>query len=70
MPIPVGTYTRVTANQNVREDLIDRITRTDPEQTPVVSGSGTAVTGVPVGVSESMLAMMVYVEVGLMRPEK
>lgn len=42
MPIPSNTYTRVTANQNVREDLIDRITRTDPEQTPVVSGSGTA----------------------------
>lgn len=41
MPIPANTYTRVTAAQNVREDLIDKITRTDPEQTPVVSGSGT-----------------------------
>lgn len=43
MGIPTNTYTRVTAAQNVREDLIDKITMTNPEQTPVVSGSGTAV---------------------------
>lgn len=43
MAIPTNTYTRVTAAQNVREDLIDKITMTNPEQTPVVSGSGTAV---------------------------
>ena len=41
MAIPSNTYTRVTAGTNVREDLIDKITRTDPELTPVVSGSGT-----------------------------
>jgi hypothetical protein len=43
MPIPANTYTRVTAGTNVREDLIDKITMTNPEQTPVVSGSGTTV---------------------------
>ena len=43
MPIPANTYTRVTAAGNVREDLIEKITLTDPEQTPVVSGSGVAV---------------------------
>ena len=42
MGIPTNTYTRVTAATNVREDLIDKITRTEPEMTPVVSGSGTA----------------------------
>lgn len=40
MAIPANTYTRVTAATNVREDLIDKITMTNPEQTPVVSGSG------------------------------
>lgn len=43
MGIPTNTYTRVTAATNVREDLIDKITMTNPEQTPVVSGSGTGV---------------------------
>lgn len=42
MAIPTNTYTRVTAATNVREDLIDKITMTNPEQTPVISGSGTA----------------------------
>lgn len=42
MAIPSNTYTRVTAGTNVREDLIDKITRTDPEMTPVITGSGTA----------------------------
>lgn len=42
MAIPTNTYTRVTAGTNVREDLIEKITQTDPEQTPVISGSGTA----------------------------
>lgn len=43
MPIPSNTYTRVTAANNVREDLIDAITKSDPELTPVVSGSGKGV---------------------------
>lgn len=42
MGIPTDTYTRVTANTNVREDLIDKITMTNPEQTPVISASGKA----------------------------
>ena len=42
MAIPTNTYTRVTAGTNVREDLIEKITQTNPEMTPVVSGSGTA----------------------------
>ena len=42
MAIPTNTYTRVTAGTNVREDLIEKITQTNPEQTPVISGSGTA----------------------------
>lgn len=42
MTIPANTYTRVTAGTNVREDLIDKITQTSPEMTPVVSGSGKA----------------------------
>lgn len=42
MAIPTNTYTRVTAATNVREDLIEKITQTNPEMTPVVSGSGTA----------------------------
>lgn len=42
MPIPTNTYTRVTAATSVREDLIDKITLTNPEQTPVISASGKA----------------------------
>lgn len=42
MAIPTNTYTRVTAASNVREDLIEKITLTNPEQTPVISASGTA----------------------------
>lgn len=42
MGIPTNTYTRVTASTNVREDLIDKITMTNPEQTPVISASGKA----------------------------
>ena len=40
MAIPAGTYTRVTASTNVREDLIEKITMTNPEMTPVVSSAG------------------------------
>lgn len=42
MAIPSNTYTRVTANGNVREDLIDKITMTNPEETPIISASGKA----------------------------
>lgn len=42
MAIPVNTYTRVTAGTNVREDLIDKITLTEPWRTPVISASGKA----------------------------
>jgi len=42
MAIPANTYTRVTAAQNVREDLIEKITLTNPDETPVISASGTA----------------------------
>ena len=42
MPIPAKTYTRVTPGTNVREDLIEKITLTNPDQTPVISASGTA----------------------------
>ena len=40
MPIPSNTYTRVTAATNVREDLIEKITMTNPEMTPVISAAG------------------------------
>lgn len=40
MALPTNTYTRYTAGTNVREDLIDRITMTNPEQTPIVSAAG------------------------------
>jgi len=40
--VPTNTYTRYTAGTNVREDLIDRITMTNPEQTPVISAAGKA----------------------------
>lgn len=39
---PTNTYSRYTANTNVREDLIDKITRTQPETTPVISAIGSA----------------------------
>jgi hypothetical protein len=42
MAIPANTYTRVTAGTNVREDLIDKITLTQPWKTPVISASGRA----------------------------
>ncbi len=32
MALPTNTYTRFTANTNVREDLIDKITMTNPEK--------------------------------------
>jgi len=41
MTQPTNTYSRYTAATNVREDLIDKITQTNPEQTPVVSSFGT-----------------------------
>ena len=40
MPIPVNTCTRITASTNVREDLIDKITLTNPNETPIISASG------------------------------
>ena len=47
MPIPTNTYTRVTAGSaqtgGVREDLIEKITMTNPEKTPIISSSGTGV---------------------------
>lgn len=42
MTLPTNTYTRWTAANNVREDLIDKITMTSPEKTPIVSVSGKA----------------------------
>ena len=42
MAIPVNTYTRVTATPSVREDLIDKITMTNPDETPIISASGKA----------------------------
>ena len=42
MTLPTNVYTRYTANTNVREDLIEKITMTNPEDTPVVSSFGTA----------------------------
>lgn len=42
MALPTNTYTRYTAGTNVREDLIDRITMTNPEQTPIISAFGRA----------------------------
>lgn len=43
MALPTNIYTRYTANTNVREDLIDKITNSSPEKTPVISSFGTAV---------------------------
>ena len=42
MATPTNLYSRFTAGSNVREDLIDKITRTNPEKTPVISAAGTA----------------------------
>lgn len=46
MTAPTGTYTRITAGLaqagGVREDLIEKITQTNPEQTPIISMSGKA----------------------------
>jgi hypothetical protein len=42
MALPTNTYTRYTAGTNVREDLIDKITLTNPEATPIVSAFGRA----------------------------
>jgi hypothetical protein len=38
--LPTNTYTRYTVGTNAREDLIDKITNTSPEETPVISSSG------------------------------
>lgn len=40
MALPANTYTRYTAGTNVREDLIDKITRVDPDETPIISSAG------------------------------
>lgn len=40
MALPTNTYTRYTAGTNVREDLIEKITLTNPEETPVISSFG------------------------------
>lgn len=44
MALPTNTYTRYSVGTNAREDLIDKITNTTPEDTPVISsfGKGTA----------------------------
>ena len=42
MAVPTNTYSRFTAGTNVREDLIDKITQTNPEKTPIISSSGKA----------------------------
>lgn len=42
MALPTNTYTRYTVGTNAREDLIDKITNTSPEDTPVISSFGTA----------------------------
>lgn len=41
MTLPTNTYTRYTAGTNVREELIEKITLTQPEMTPVLSMAGT-----------------------------
>lgn len=43
MAAPTNTYSRYTAGTSVREDLIDKITQTNPEKTPVISNAGRAV---------------------------
>jgi len=42
MAQPTNLYDRYDAGTNVREDLIDKITMTNPEMTPVVSSFGRA----------------------------
>jgi hypothetical protein len=42
MAQPTNLYDRYDAGTNVREDLIDKITMTNPEETPVVSAFGRA----------------------------
>ena len=42
MALPSNTYTRYSVGTNAREDLIDKITNTSPEETPVVSSFGRA----------------------------
>lgn len=42
MALPTNTYTRYTVGTNAREDLIDKITNTSPEETPVISSFGRA----------------------------
>lgn len=40
MALPINTYTRFTAGTNVREDLIDKITMTNSESTPIIAAMG------------------------------
>lgn len=40
MTLPTNTYTRYSVGTNAREDLIDKITNTSPEETPVISSFG------------------------------
>lgn len=40
MALPTNIYTRYIANTNVREDLIEKITLTNPEETPIISSFG------------------------------
>jgi hypothetical protein len=42
MALPTNTYTRYSVGTNAREDLIDKITNTSPEKTPVISSFGKA----------------------------
>jgi hypothetical protein len=42
MALPTNTYTRYSVGTNAREDLIDKITNTSPEDTPVISSAGRA----------------------------
>jgi len=42
MAQPTNLYDRYDAGTNVREDLIDKITMTNPEETPVISSFGRA----------------------------
>lgn len=42
MTLPTNTYTRYSVGTNAREDLIEKITNTSPEETPVISSFGTA----------------------------
>ena len=42
MALPTNTYTRYTVGTNAREDLIDKITNSSPEKTPVISSFGRA----------------------------